>query len=326
MVALFKNRSPATIIWLFILSLAVHSHFFVDSPTVQPLPHQGLLSLLLNAYSSVFLPSTVVYVYHAIIILQALRLNYLFTDHRMFNKVNYLVAMVYVLLTGLVSEWGTLNPALIANSFIIWLLAKILRLYNSPNPKTLLFNIGLIIGVSALCYQPSALLLVVAAFAVLTVRPFAANEWLVLLMGAIAPYYFLASFLYLNSNITALISYIPAWKIILPVVRLSTNYYVTFFILITVLLTGVFYWQNDSRTLLIQVKKYWSVLLFMLLIMLFVPVISKNAGIQSLLLSLVPASPFIAKGFLSPKSAILPALMFWSLLALAVINTWALFR
>ena len=32
MIALFKDRSPATIFWLIILSIVVHSNFFVNPP------------------------------------------------------------------------------------------------------------------------------------------------------------------------------------------------------------------------------------------------------------------------------------------------------
>ena len=326
MVSLFKDRSPVTVIWLFLLSIIVHSHLFVRFSGLVATKNDGLLSIWLNNYFTTLSLPLLIFIYHAIVILEAFRLNYLFTDHRMYSKQNNLVAMVYILLSGVFSEWSNITPALLDNFLVIWLFAKIVRLYANPNPKTLLFNIGLIIGISILLYQPSALLILVAFFAVMVVRPFAIREWLVLLMGVICPFYFLASWLYLTDRIKSFTSYIPDWGFNLPVSQVSAFFFVTIGAIIVILIIGLFYWQHENRRLLIQVRKNWVMLLVMLLIMLPVPFINNNAGIESLFLWIVPASPFIAKGFLGPKRNFLPNLMFWSLLAIAIVKNWQIIK
>lgn len=322
MVALFKNRSPAAIVWLLILSIIVHSHFFVDTPAVHITNADGMLSTFLKHYNAVLASGPAVFIYHALVILQSLRLNHLFTDHRMYSKVNYMPAMVYILLTGVFIEWGSLTPALIVNTILIWFFAKTIRLYNTPNPKTLLFNIGLLTGVTIILYHPSALLIPVAFFALMILRPFVITEWLVLLMGIIFPFYLLASYLYLTDNIQSLKNYIPLWHINLPDVQNKIVFFITLAAIIIVLLTGLFYWQQENRRLLIQVRKNWVVLLAMFFVLLPLPFINKNAGIESLILCIVPASPLIAKGFLAPKKNTIPALMFWALISLAILKNW----
>ncbi|MCW3108845.1 MAG: hypothetical protein JWQ09_3351 [Segetibacter sp.] len=322
MVTLFKDRSPATVIWLFILSFIVHSHFIVDFPAIPNDRQDGLLSVFLNNYVALLSPVIVIFIYHAIVIIQALRLNYLFNDHRMYSKVNFLAAMVYILLTGIFKEWSNLTPALIENILVIWLFAKTVRLYNNPNPKTLLFNIGLLIGASIILYHPSALLILVAFFAVMVVRPFIITEWLVLLMGVIFPFYFLASYLYLTDSLHSIFLYIPKWGLNIPHTVISPAFFVTIGLILVILILGMFYSQQESRRLLIQVRKNWVVLSVMLIVMLPIPFINIGAGIDSLLLWIVPASPYMAKGFLAPKKNTLPNLMFWSLLILALLKNW----
>jgi hypothetical protein len=200
------------------------------------------------------------------------------------------------------------------------------KLYNNPNPKTLLFNIGLIIGISILLYHPSALLILVAFFAVMIVRPFVITEWVVLLMGVLAPYYFLAAYLYLTDRINTFINYIPHWALNLPVSQVSIPFFVTIGLIILLLIIGLIYWQTENRRLLIQVRKNWVVLLVMLVVMLPIPFINEGAGIESLFLWIVPASPFIAKAFLAPKKNTLPNLLFWSLLALAILKNWQIIK
>ena len=317
-----KTGLRHAIIWLFILSIIVHSHFIVDFPAIPANRHDGLLSQILQDYISLLSPAFIVVIYHLIVIIQALRLNYLFTDNRMYSKANFLAAMVYILLTGAFQEWSNLSSALIENILVIWLFAKTVKLYNSPNPKTVLFNIGLLIGVSIILYHPSALLILVAFFAVMVVRPFIVTEWLVLLMGVVFPYYFLASYLYLTDRIPSILLYIPKWGLNVPHTVVSPAFFVTIGLILIILITGMFYSQQESRRLLIQVRKNWVVLMVMLLIMLPIPFINMEAGLDSLLLWVVPASPYMAKAFLAPKKNTVPNMMFWSLLVLALLKNW----
>jgi len=325
-VALFKDRSPVTIIWLFLLSLVVHSHLFLDFSGVIAVEGSGHLSVWINKYASLIGTPLLILIYHTIIIIEALRLNYLFTDHRMYSKQNFLVAMVYILLSGIFREWTAITPALLDNILVIWFFAKTVRLYSNPNPKTLLFNIGLIIGFSILLYHPSALLILVAFFALMVVRPFIITEWLVLLMGVLSPFYFLASWLYLTDQIKSFGNYIPDWGLNLPITRVSVPFFITAGLITIILIIGIFFWQSENRRLIIQVRKNWNVLLVMLLVMLPIPFINEKAGIDSLFLWIVPASPFIAKGFLAPKKNFLPNIMFWGLLALGILKNWEVIK
>ena len=322
MVALFKDRSPATIIWLLILSIIVHSHFFVVSPAIHVTDSDGVLASFLDRYVALLAPGLVLFIYHGLIILQSLRLNHLFTDHRMYSKANYLPAMVYILLTGIFTEWSNLTPALLVNTIVIWFFAKTIQLYNSSNPKTLLFNIGLLTGVSIILYHPSALLIPVAFFALMILRPFVITEWFVLTMGIIFPFYILASYLYLTDKLHSFKDYIPIWQINFPQIQNKIVFVVTLGVIVIVLLTGLFYWQQENRKLLIQIRKNWVVLLAMFFVLLALPFVNKNVGIESMILCIVPASPLMAKGFLAPKRNTIPALMFWALLSLAILKNW----
>ena len=322
MVALFKDRSPVTFIWLFLLSIVVHSQFIVYFPTIPANDQDGLLSIFLNNFVSGLSPQLVVFIYHIIVLVQALRLNAVFNDNRMYSKINSLAAMLYILLTGIFKEWSNLTPALIENTLIIWLFAKTVRLYNNPTPKTLIFNIGLIIGISIILYHPSALLILVAFFALMIVRPFIITEWLILIMGVIFPFYFLASYLYLTDNFHTIQNFLPKWGFNVPVSDFTPAFFVTIGIIIICLITGFIYSQQESRRLLIQVRKNWVVLSVMLIVMLPIPFINEGENLNSLLLWIVPASAYMAKGFLAPKKNTWPNFMFWSLLVLALIKNW----
>jgi hypothetical protein len=321
-VSLFKDRSPAAIIWLFILSFIVHSHFLIEPPAIIATKDNGLFSVVLTKFASAINPQVTIFLYHAIVLIQALRLNYLFSDNQMFSKANFLTAMVYVLLTGVFSAWGNITPALLANSMIIWFFTETARMYNNPNPKALIFNIGLITGASVLLYHPCTILLLLGIFALLIVRPFFFAEWIVLVMGAIAPFYFLFSYLYLTDRINLLHQFIPQWRFGLPHIQPSVLFFTTIAAVVIVLLTGLFYVKRENRRLLIHARENWTVFQVMLLLMLPLPFISKNSDLDILLLFIVPFSPFIAKGFLAPQKHVVPNTMFWCLVVLTLLNGW----
>ena len=306
------------------LSIAVHAHFFIFPPQVVASAGDGLISMFLNHYVAVWDPVFIMLLYHFLVLSQALRINFLFNDQRMFSKPTYLTAMVYVLVTAIFPQWNQLTPALVANTLIIWLFSQIVNLYNSPNPKTLLFNIGLIIGGCILMYHPTSLLILIALFALMVVRPFNVTEWLVMLMGVVAPFYFLFVYLYLADKWFQLKQYVPMFQLNLPDVDPTPLFFVTIGFILLLLFMGIYYFQDRSRRMLIQVRKNWGVLMVMLLVMLPLPFISKNASLDSLLLWAIPVSPFIAKGFLSPKKNTLPTIMFWALIILIVLNNWGL--
>jgi hypothetical protein len=306
------------------LSIAAHAHFFIFPPQVTAPSGDGLISMFLNRYIAGLDPVLITMLYHVLVLSQALRLNYIFSDQRMFSKPTYLTAMVYVLITAIFPQWNQLTPALVANTLVIWLFSQIVNLYNNHNPKTLLFNIGLIIGGCILMYHPTTLLILIAIFALMVVRPFNVTEWLVMLMGVVAPFYFLFVFLYLSDQWVRLMQYVPLFQLNLPDVEPSPIFFATISVILLVLVVGIYHFQDKSRRMLIQVRKNWGVLMVMLLIMLPLPFISKNASLDSLLLWAIPVSPFMANGFLSPKRNTFPNIMFWTLVVLTVLNNWGL--
>ncbi len=326
MVSLFKDRSTASVIWVLLLSLLVHCHFFITPPIVAAGHEDGFVSLFLARHINGLHPAALMGIYHLLVVSQGLQLNHLFNDQRMHSRPNYLTAMTYVLVTAMFKEWNQLTPALFANTLVIWLFAKTLRLYNNQNPKTLIFNMGLVVGLGVLLYHPTALLILVAMFALLVVRPFSIPELVVMFMGVLAPFYFLGVYLFLTDQFHHLLMFVPEWRLNLPNVAAPVLLTVSLGIIILVLLVGLFHWQNKNRRMVIQVRKNWAVLMMMLWVMIPLPFINKGAGIETLLLWTVPVSPFMANAFMDTKKDTIPNIIFWTLVVLAVLNNWELIK
>lgn len=326
MVFLFRDKSIVNIFFLVLLAIGLHIHFFLAEPDLILGKGDGLFSLFLNHYLT-GIPTTFLFIaYELVILIQAIRLNMVLTDFRMFQSTNYTTAMTYVLLTGLIASWSGISAALLSNSLVLWLFILLTRLYNNQSPRTLLFNIGMLVSITIMAYHPTAILILVVLFALAVVRPFRIAEWLVLLMGIMLPYYFLVSWLFLNNQLSAISSYLPGLSLQLPLQHPDPWLLATIVYLVLALFAGMYFWQKYNNRMVIQIRKNWSVMLVLLFSLLPIPFVFSGAGLDSGILILIPLSAFVANAFGYPKRLLVPNLLFWIAIVLIVHNNWELIK
>jgi len=327
MVFLFRDRSVVNILLVLLLSVGVHLHAPEQVlPTAIPLQQNGLFSYVLAQYIYNLPLAIQVIIFHALLVTQALRLNMVMQDLRMFSSVNYVPAMTYVLLSGLLMESNTITETLVSNSLTLWIFIKLSRLYNNPEPKALLFNIGIIAGISILLFHPTAILIVVVLFALAVVRPFRITEWLVLLLGVLLPYYFLLVFLYLNNQFALVGAYLPNISFGSPLHGLDKLYLINLGFTLFATLVGLYQLQSHVGRLVIQIRKNWGVMMVLLFTLILSPFMFSSLGTQVLLMGLVPLSATISNGYSNPKKLLLPNFLFWTALGLIIINNWHLVK
>lgn len=321
MVSLFRENSSGSIFWLLLLSLGLHACFLVKAPEVVAAHGTGALGGLF--FLSPPIPGFIlVVIYHTLVVLQALRLNHIAAELRLFSKVSYSVAMTYLLLTALFEPWAHITPALLCNSLIIWLFGKMVRLQEGALPRQVIFNIGFIAGVLVMLYHPSVTLVPLCLIAIAILRPFHLNEWFIVLLGVFTPFYLLVSLLYLGGNLGDIWLYIPEWGLSFPLPLRSPVFTGALALLCVLLLTGLFLWRANATRSLIQVRKAWTVLLLMLLMLLPVMFVCRDAGFESGIMAMVPAAVFVTGVFIYPRRGWLPSVVFWLLAGLSVYNNW----
>jgi len=328
MVFLFRDRSVVNILLVLLLSVGVHFHLGADltTPTVAAGQQNGLFSYVLAQYIYNLPIAIQVILFHALLVTQALRLNMVMQDLRMFSSVNYVPAMTYILLSGLLMKSDLITETLVSNSLTLWMFIKLSRLYNNPEPKTLLFNIGLIAGISILLFHPLSILIVVVLFALAVVRPCRISEWLVLLLGILLPYYFVFVLLYLNNAWSTAINYLPTITFGSPLVGVENLYLLNLGFIAFASLVGLYQLQLHVGRLVIQIRKNWGVMMVLLFILIISPFLFSSLGPQVLLMGLVPLSATISNGYSNPRSLLLPNFLFWTALGLIIINNWHLVK
>ncbi len=321
MVSFFKEKSTASVFGLIIVSAGARAFFWIHPPQFAVYPVDGFIYYLLSPF--LMLPALLIpFLYHLIVLVQALRLNYALNQVRMYPKAASTAALAYILLTALLPDWNNISAALLVNTVVIWLLYKLTKLYNTQQAKTLLFNIGIITGSMVLLYFPTAPLILVAFFALGIFRPFRLNEWLVLLIGLLTPFYFMAGWLFLTDNLDLVLQQLQIFQPhIITVANLPLTA-ITFAVAGLATVAGVFMWQSNSGRMVIQVRKSWSVFFVSMLLIIPVIFLVKQNWQNVIMLTTVPGAAFVSNIFLYPKKNLIPAIIFWALIGVIIYNNW----
>ena len=239
---------------------------------------------------------------------------------RLMQKPNYLTGMSYLLLTSLFAEWNMLSSPLIINTLLIWVWAKMSGLYNDPNPKTSLFNIGIAIGVSTFFYFPSIAFAALIIFGLAITRPFKLAEWLMALLGIITPYYFLLSWVFLTDSWRGYI--FPGIAVTLPKFDQTNWAYAAIIIVLFIFIIGFFYVQQNFMRQLIQARKSWSLVFLYLLIAIFIPFVNAIHTFEYWILCAIPLSAIMGAAFLYPTNKWFANLLHWLLVVFVVVISY----
>ncbi len=323
MVSFFREKSVTGVFVIVMLSLALHARLLLVHPTVIASPSIGFVHwlmepmLTLNFY-------TLVAIHQVLVIVAALRLNYILDDLKMFQKQSLTTALSYVILSALFISWNNIIPALFINILVIWVLYKLGRSYNSSSPRTIIYNVGLITGCVILLYYPAVAMALIVVVGLAVIRPFRINEWVIVILGMITPFYFLGIVLFMQDKFELFSNYLPhvQWQF---AQKLSSRpLLINGIYVLLILVLGIYYWQSNTGRMLIQARKYWNVLFIMLLFLVPVPLVMADTGIESALLFVVPLASFVSNIFLYPRQSLVPGFVFWLSIIVVLLNQWVL--
>lgn len=260
---------------------------------------------------------------YLLLFIQSLQLNNLINKHRMMQRVNYLPAASYLIITSLMPEWNHFSAPLIINSIVLLIFAGLFNIHNQYSIKGIVFNISLAVGVCSFFFFPTLILFVWLIFALMVMRSIRLNEWLICLLGLTMPFYLYAAYLFFTDNWSWAHLMQPV-NIDMPSPGQSLWLAGGSFLLIIPFLIGGYYVQENLRKMLIQVRKNWSLLLIYLIFALLIPFLNNEAeGFENWIMIIVPFAAFHACTYLYPPQRWLPAFIFWLSIAFILVYQYA---
>jgi hypothetical protein len=235
-------------------------------------------------------------------------------SQRMLSRSTYLPGMAYMLVTSLLPEWNYFSAPLIINTILLFVLSRLFNIYNQQNASGSIFNIGLSLGIASFLFFPSLTFIIWILLALMVMRPFRLNEWLICVLGITTPFYFYAIYLFITGQ-WSWQSLWPYFSISLPSVEQSAWLAGSAFLLVVPFLMGGYYVQDNLRKILIHVRKGWSLILLYLLGAIFIPFVNNSDTIENWVMAAIPFAAFHACAYLYANLRIIPLLLFWLTLA-----------
>jgi hypothetical protein len=323
MTGTFKANNPYNTFLLFIYGLLLKLPSFLHPTIPKPQQIDGFLYKLLLKWLEPF-GHDFILIYPAITYLllftQAATFNRLLSEQRLMQRPNYLTGMSYLLVTSLFIEWNMLSAPLIINSLLIWVWARMSGLYNNPRPKTVLFNIGIVIGLATFFYFPSLAFAALIIFGLAITRPFKLAEWLIALLGIITPYYFLLAWVFLTDRWKGY--KFPGFAVTTPKFNQTNWSYAAIVIVIMVIVMGFIFIQQNFRRQLIQTRKSWNLVFLYLVVAVFVPFINATHTFEYWILTAVPLSAIMGAAFLYPKNKWIPFVLHWLIVGFVLVISY----
>jgi hypothetical protein len=313
-IGIFKQKTPANILLLLFFGLLIKLPMFLHSRITTIEPKDGILfHSILKFLEPAGKSTPIIYPTLAFILLftQAMTLTRLINDYRMINRTNYLPAMAYLLITSFFAEWNYFSAPLLINTLLIFILGWLFKMYNHPKGKAIVFNTGLTIGICSFIFFPSLTFVLWVLLALMIMRPFRINEWLLCLLGITTPYYFYGIYLFFTNQLTVQ-KLLPYLTIQLPSLQQSFWLAASALLLMAPFLTGGYFVQDNLRRMLIQVRKGWSIVLIYLLVAIFVPFVNSSNTFENWVIAAPPFAAFHACTYFYPPRKIFPLILFWT--------------
>ena len=304
MIRQFRNLTPVNLFSLFIVAvilrvaLLVHLpdsfDFDFDKPFLRlliPIPSEPFLSPIVNVSISL-----------VITLIQAILINKIVNQHNLLGKPSFLPALMYVTTSSIFMPFLVLSPAMLCNFLIIWMIEKFQSIYRRNDASSVMFDMGMIVGVGTLIYFPFIAMFILLYISLLIYRPFNWREWVIGLVGFASIYFFVAIYYYWND------SFDNFYQIWLPLAtpfpsKLGIRFYdyIVLFPLLVILILSAYSLRKNFFKSYVQVRKSFQLLFFLFVLAMVSFYLKPHVRVYHFLLGVPSASVFMAYYFLHAK-------------------------
>ena len=314
MIGIFKQKNPANLLFLLLTGILIKLPMFTS-------PHAAVLrssdGLLYTAIVKFLNPAAVSFSHFysfltfALLFFQAVVLNRFINTQRMMTKATYLPGMAYLVITSLFPEWNYFSAPLLINTILLFILSALFSIYNQPNARGKIFNIGLALGIAGFLLISSLTFVVWILLALAVMRPFRLNEWLICLLGITTPFYFYAIYTVIDGQ-WSWQEFIPNITLGVPSLKQSAWLAGSLFLIMLPFLLGGYYVQENLRRMLINVRKGWSLMLLYLLAALLLPFVNTSSTFENWIMAMIPMAAFHACTYFYSNWGIFTRILFWA--------------
>jgi hypothetical protein len=277
------------------------------------------LFFLLPAISIKWISALIVFL---LISFQAIYFNRIISKYEVLYKPSNLPALIYIILACLLPAFAGLHPFIFINTILLWILQKIFKLYKNDDSLGVCFDIGFLISILSMIYYPCIFLFVFFLITLSILRPFVWREWVVSVIGLMAPWFLLWVILFLSDRAQLFYDVFNGdnFKPVVLLNSLSKKYVLTLSVLGILLLFALFKLQVNYFKNVIKTRNYQICFLLLLITTFVITLVPFLHSETRFSLLVIPLSVFLSYYFLAAKKMWFAESLFVCLLVTLLIN------
>ncbi len=326
LIKFFRSSYLIQYIILFLIALTLGGSSLIYPVDVMPsrdiYPFYSIIYFWLGDFKILFSVMGFIFLFF-----ETLMINNIITENKIVPKNSLLPGFLYVILMSFSPELLTLHPVLIANFFLILILNLVFKIYGQKKPFTLLYKLGLILGVASFFYFPVYLFLIFIFWFLFFLRSLSWRELMIPVVGLITPYIFLVVWYFCFDQLEFVyydyLKFFQSTELIdieLNIItKMILGIFAILFLFSMIYFAGGKYYEKSIST-----RKKLK-LSFSLLIISFIPIILYGGSmINSLTFLAIPVVVFTSSYLSELKKTYFPNLIIILLILLILINNYHL--
>jgi hypothetical protein len=306
MIRQFRNLTPANLFFLVVIGVVLRLGLLVHLPdTLEFEFAKPFLRFLIPVPTEPFFsPLVNISITFIIILIQATILNKIVNNHNLLGKPSFLPALMYVTTSAILVPFTVLSPTLLCNFLLIWMIEKFLSIYRRNEVGSVMYDMGLMVGVGTLIYFPFIAMFIVLYVSLLIYRPFNWREWIIGLLGFGTVYFFVAIFYYWNDSFDQFYQiWIPLATPFRSNIGIKFYDYIVLIPLIIILALSAFSLRMNFFKSYVHIRKSFQLLFFLFILAILSFYLKQQVRIYHFLLAVPAASIFMGYYFLHAKKA-----------------------
>lgn len=295
MIRLFNDNKPFLVPLLLVYALLMGLPMFI-APQHFAIPdaHAPLSKLVLGLLGRSHYLAAISSV--VLVFVQALIVTQMVNSTKLFARVNYVPALLYVLCASMFTDMLYPGPGLLANTFVALVMLSLSELWKQQRAFMEIYDVGFLIALASLFYAPVLAMVVLMYIALGILRPFSWKEWLTALLGIVTPYFLIGTYYFMIDSLPAFIN-----EQFGQMFSFSGMYYqaelavqVIGPYVLVLLLLAAWYLQATYLKSQIQVRKFLILLVWALIILFFSFLLSDGLHLKHFVIISVPLSVILS--------------------------------
>ena len=313
-IRIFKNNNPASFILLPLFAIVLFATSFIWPVSFVPQQIMPLYDLI--AIPFLAFPLLAIVITMVLTIAGAFVINYTCNKNELLAKQSFLPALFYIVFMSINTSLQVLHPMLFSNFFLLLAIATLVDSYRKDYAFSNIFNAGVLITISVLFYFPSIFYYPLLYFALIIIRSFSWRDWVVALLGILAPFAFVLTYYFWNDALSQFINNIRSCFhfVLFTHEPLSLVEYLPVIIgalILFISIASVFNISSNSQ----KSKKSIRLLFWVVFFSFCSFIIAPQNNIRYLCNLMIPFAVFAANYFLTTKKTRWSGLLFFLLIA-----------